>query len=358
VGRDRSRGVIAFVAAVVALVGGQAAIGSAEAATTVSVTPASPTMTAYGSPFGESESWDPYMAFVYKNVPAFSLKPGDTIAFDLSHQNDVDIQLQIAMAGTTTNGGDVNAAPFTEIVPSSQVPLNPKGNTTFGDYELTFAAQAPFSFPGGGLLIRFGNPSGAFAADPNAPGSGVLENNALPTDPSGYFVRRDVRDGDGSAPWDDPTRRAPPLLRQPGRFEGRIPIHIALDSNHPSSAHRNDNRRLGFQLDPAASTAPVFVQEHNHVVPRVDELLRLQAALFPCLQILSLEGPVDLGLTVGYLALLKPADGAVELDRGIDQLCCLFPVPFQKRLEGLPNDLDVLLRHRSGSITTWTDCAK
>lgn len=203
-GRDRSRGVIAFVAAVVALVGGQAAIGSAEAATTVSVTPASPTMTAYGSPFGESESWDPYMAFVYKNVPAFSLKPGDTIAFDLSHQNDVDIQLQIAMAGTTTNGGDVNAAPFTEIVPSSQVPLNPKGNTTFGDYELTFAAQAPFSFPGGGLLIRFGNPSGAFAADPNAPGSGVLENNALPTDPSGYFVRRDVRDGDGSAPWDDP----------------------------------------------------------------------------------------------------------------------------------------------------------
>jgi hypothetical protein len=68
------------------------------------------------------------------------------------------------------------------------------------------------------------------------------------------------------------------------------------------------------------------VQEHNDVVAGVDELLCLQAALFPRLEILFLEHLVDLGLTVGYLALLKPADGAVELDLGIDQLC-RFPGP-------------------------------
>jgi hypothetical protein len=65
------------------------------------------------------------------------------------------------------------------------------------------------------------------------------------------------------------------LLRQPGGFEGRTAIHIAPDANHPSSAHRNDNCRVGFQLDPAASTAPVFVQEHNDVIAGVDELLCL-----------------------------------------------------------------------------------
>ena len=63
------------------------------------------------------------------------------------------------------------------------------------------------------------------------------------------------------------------------------------------------------------------MQEHDDVVAGIDELLCLQAALFPSLQIVILELLVDLGLTVGYPALLKPADGAVELDLGIDQLC-------------------------------------
>jgi hypothetical protein len=201
VSRDRSRGFIALVATAVALAGGQAMIGSAGAASTVTVTPTSPTMTPYTSPFGESETWGAYMVWVYKNVPAFALKPGDSVAFDLSAQNDVDIQLQIAMAPATTNGGNQNGTPFTQIIPNTQTPANPRGNTTFGDYELTFTAAAPFNFSGGGLLIRFGSPAGAFATDPNDPGATVLANNALPTDPSGYFVERDVRDIDGTAPW-------------------------------------------------------------------------------------------------------------------------------------------------------------
>jgi hypothetical protein len=130
-----------------------------------------------------------------------------------------------------------------------------------------------------------------------------------------------------------------------------MPIHMALDTNHPSSTHRNYNCRLGFQLDSAASTAPVFVQEHDDVVAGVDELLRVQPALFPRLEILLLEHLDDLGKTVGYAALFEPADGAVELDLGIDQLCCLFPVPFQERLEGLPHHFHVLLRHCPRSIS-------
>jgi hypothetical protein len=200
-GRDRSRGVIALVATAVALVGGQVAIGSAQAASTVTVTPTSPTLGIQSAPFGESDVWDPYMAWAYKNIPAFNLKAGDTVAFDLTEQNDVDIQLQIAMAPTTTNGGDVNSGPFTQIVPNTQIPANPRGNSTLGDYELTFTAQAPFNFPGGGLLIRFGNPGGAFATDSNVTGIGGSGNVALATDSSGYFVGRDLRDADGAAPW-------------------------------------------------------------------------------------------------------------------------------------------------------------
>jgi hypothetical protein len=199
--RRANRGFMALMAAAVALMVGQAAIGSAQAASTVAVTPTSPTLGINSAPFGESDVWAAYMAWAYRDIPAFSLKAGDTVAFDLTEQNDVDIQLQIAMAPTTTNGGDVNSGPFTEIVPNTQIPANPRGNSTLGDYELNFTAQTPFNFPGGGLVIRFGNPGGAFATDSNTTGIGGSGNVALATDSSGYFVGRELRDADGVAPW-------------------------------------------------------------------------------------------------------------------------------------------------------------
>ena len=124
-----------------------------------------------------------------------------------------------------------------------------------------------------------------------------------------------------------------------------MPIHITLDTNHPSPTHRNDDCRVDFQLDSTASTAPVFVQEHNDLVAGVEELLCLQAALVPRLDIPFLELPDDPGKAVDYAALFEPADGAMKLDLGIEQLSCLFRVPFQQRLEGLPHHLHVLLRH-------------
>ena len=180
---------------------GLVAVASVQAASTVTVTPTSPTMGVQVAPFGASDVWAAYIAWAYKNVPSFSLQPGSTVSFDLSSLNNVDIQLQIDMAAATVNGGDQNAGSFTQVVPNTQVPANPRGNTVTGDYELTFTASAPFSFAGGGLLIRFGNPGGAFATDIDGIGSGVLQNDALSTDASGNFVARTLRDPDGVWPW-------------------------------------------------------------------------------------------------------------------------------------------------------------
>jgi hypothetical protein len=185
------------LAAVLALVIGQAAIGSAQAATTVNVNPAGPVSDPNEFPFGRADVW-PQLGFVYKNIPAFDLKTGDTIAFDLGAQNNVDIQLQISMAATTVNGGDI-PGPYTTVVNNTQVPLNPRGNTMMGDYELQFTAQTPFNFAGGGLIIRFANPGGAYATD-LLPDS-TLINNANGTDSSGFFVKRFFNDTDGLPPY-------------------------------------------------------------------------------------------------------------------------------------------------------------
>jgi hypothetical protein len=65
--------------------------------------------------------------FIYKNLPAFQLKPGDQLAFDetaggypLYFNSAIDIE----MAATTENGGevgDVPATPYTLVVPEQPV---------------------------------------------------------------------------------------------------------------------------------------------------------------------------------------------------------------------------------------------
>ena len=154
-------------------------------------------------PFGTGgfvlEEWKPYMAFVYKDIPSFQLRPGDTIAFDNAAVNDADAQLQIDMAAATGNGADVQAQPFTKVVSNTQTPTNPRGDTTVGNFEMRFADEAPFSFPGGGLLIRFSHPSVGFLADATCTQTVVTGSAG---DQSGFFVERAVKDADGVAPWD------------------------------------------------------------------------------------------------------------------------------------------------------------
>jgi hypothetical protein len=144
--------------------------------------------------------WTPYMTFVYKNVPPFNLEPGTPISFDLYVVNDVDIELDIWLAATTVNGGDVPAAPFTKVVANSQSATNPRGNVLIGDFELSFDAVAGFDFPGGGLIIRFSNPSAGYLGDITC--TQVLVG-AGASDSSGFFVERSLADPDGAPPWDN-----------------------------------------------------------------------------------------------------------------------------------------------------------
>ncbi len=138
-----------------------------------------------------------YMGFIYKNVPAFTLGAGDTISFDLAAQNDVNIVMDIALATTTSNGSlQENSSGFTTVL-SSGTPSSARGDTTAGNYELTYTATSAFVFGGGGLIIRF-KPIGTMATDSNC--SQVLMH-ADATDTSGYFAGRFYTDPDGTYPW-------------------------------------------------------------------------------------------------------------------------------------------------------------
>ena len=191
---------LSLVASAVVLTPG---VSSAAVATPITVFPADPPDTGNCYPFGiggGGGAWTPFAGFVYKNIPAFELHPGDTLAFDTDQVNNVDVQLDIALSRTTTNGGDVLAAPFfTTVVTNTHTPVNPRGDTIQGNFEMQFTAQAPFSFPGGGLLMRFSNASAAYATDVGCTGNLVAGKTS---DSSGLFVERFFNDADGLDPWD------------------------------------------------------------------------------------------------------------------------------------------------------------
>jgi hypothetical protein len=166
--------------------------------TVIAVVPNNPIGPTNWIPFGSPMSVTPYGGFIYRNVPAFTAHVGDKLSFDLGAQNDYMIQYKIEMAPTTVNGGDVAATSFTTIATNTQVPANPFGDNIAGDYELTWTFQNAFSFAGGGLIIRFSSPGGAFANDTT--GNQVLMT-ANASDSIGFFVKRFYSDADGLAPY-------------------------------------------------------------------------------------------------------------------------------------------------------------
>jgi hypothetical protein len=155
-------------------------------------------------PFGgflADGGWGPNFAFVYQNIPAFALRPGDIVAFDLVATNETDVRLDVAMAPTTANGNDVNSGPFTTVANNAQIPANPRGDSTLSNYELQWTTSPRFDFPGGGLLIRFSNPTSDFASDTTCDSNLGGANSAA--DASGFFVGRRFSDPDGVSPWTD-----------------------------------------------------------------------------------------------------------------------------------------------------------
>jgi hypothetical protein len=185
-----------------------------------------------------TDHWTPYFGFVYQNIPPFDLKRGDTLAFDLSAPNlDHDIQVDVALA-PATNGTDTNTGSFTTVVHNTQTPASPRGDSTAGNYELAFTAQAPFNFAGGGLIIRISNPGPAFIGDTTCDVALVGAQNGA--DASGFFVRRVFTDADGVSPWDGGDNG--PI--------GQFRLTLLPESNHVSFGKLIRNKNRGTALLP------------------------------------------------------------------------------------------------------------
>jgi hypothetical protein len=198
ISKPRRRLAILSVVTVLGIVAASPSHAAAE--TTITVFPAAPQLNNCW-PFGLASgglTWGPHLAFIYRNIPAFELKAGDRVAFDTHAPNDTDIGLHIAMARTTVNGGTQEAQPFETVVTNGQTPAAPRGDSTMGNFDLAFTAEAPFSFPGGGLIVRFSNPSPVYAADNFCNGNLVGANSS---DTTGQFVLRTFNDADGGFPW-------------------------------------------------------------------------------------------------------------------------------------------------------------
>ena len=154
-------------------------------------------------PFGNNVVFS-FTGFIYRNVPAFSLAVGDVIAFDIAGANSVEIQRTIFFATANKNPAACVFNPFTgqitnpqgiaatsgwtQVVPETQIPQNAFGDAVVGNFELRYTAQAPFAFPGGGLLVGFqGSPPGKF---PDETPDGFVAGAANCTDASGLLYAR------------------------------------------------------------------------------------------------------------------------------------------------------------------------
>ena len=138
----------------------------------------------------DGELWLPTMGFVYRNVEAFDLAPGDTIAFDIQMRagdpDDLGFrpQLDIALAHASDP-----ALPFKpDDLPGSDFTLvghgaiaSGAGNRSVQDYDLVYTVDTPFHFPGGGLIIRVSNPQGPLALKGSADCKAVITADMMPT---------------------------------------------------------------------------------------------------------------------------------------------------------------------------------
>jgi hypothetical protein len=129
------------------------------------------------------------------------LAVGDVIAFDLVGTNSAETRRTIFFATANKNPAacvldDIEltnpqaiaaSSGWTQVVSETQIPQNPFGDAIEGNYELRYTAQAPFTFPGGGLLVGFrGSPPATFADT----GSDGFVAGGRCTDASGLLYAR------------------------------------------------------------------------------------------------------------------------------------------------------------------------
>ncbi|MGE0020968.1 MAG: T9SS type A sorting domain-containing protein [Draconibacterium sp.] len=159
----------------------------------VEVIAQSPTSTENCIPFGQNTEYG-FQGFVYRDIPAFTMNVGDSICFDLGNTNDVPINRNIYFSAANINPAPYNgtsqgvaAVNWVLVVPESQTPINPYGNTIVGDFELVYVCTSSFSFPGGGFIIGFGaTPPGTYVDN----GCEQVLNVTNSGDASGLFYCR------------------------------------------------------------------------------------------------------------------------------------------------------------------------
>jgi cysteine-rich repeat protein len=157
------------------------------------------------------ELWLPFMGFAYRDVEPFELSPGDVIAFDIQMRaadpDDLGFQPQLDLAlahapdpadplrpADLPGGGDFTIVANDAVAASA-------GNRTVEDYELAFTVDRPFSFPGGGLIIRVSDPMGVLASKTENDCRPVITADTQPTG-TNRLVGTFKRDADGEYPWD------------------------------------------------------------------------------------------------------------------------------------------------------------
>ena len=137
-------------------------------------------------PFGYGPNFYP-VAFVYKNMLAFSLSAGDKICFDTGVINDNDIVMDIDICHTATNGGTTcDASGYTRLAEDTMPSPNARGDSSCGTWDLCFTVGTSYSFPAGGMTVKM-TPQGSYLND-----NTYNENLcwAYSSDSSGRFVQR------------------------------------------------------------------------------------------------------------------------------------------------------------------------
>jgi cysteine-rich repeat protein len=139
----------------------------------------------------DGEIWLPSMGFIYRNVEPFELAVGDTVAFDIQRQaaDPPDLgflpQVDLALAHASDPNlpfkpDDLPGTSDFTIIAHAGIAASP-GNRIVEDYELAFTADTPFSFPGGGLIIRVTNPQGVLATRNDGACLSVITADLQPT---------------------------------------------------------------------------------------------------------------------------------------------------------------------------------